>query len=110
MPVVIAEMVDAGLQAGGVSLEQGARRLEDIGSTAVQARKQARRISLTPAYQLCYTLGRHGFLDLRGRVVPPRTLKQFHETVLSAGQASFSLLDAAFSEGHSSLSSSSNKA
>jgi hypothetical protein len=84
--------VDAGLQTGEMLVDQAAARLEAIGSGSVQARRQARRITLTPGYQLCYTLGKHGFLDLRNRFVPPLTLKRFHQIVLSSGQAPFPLL------------------
>ena len=88
--------LDAGLQVGEVSVEQGAERLECIGSGSAQARKQARRISLTPGYQLCYTLGKHGFLDLRNKVVPSLNLKEFHEIVLSSGQVPFRSLEQIF--------------
>lgn len=84
--------IDAGLATGELSEEQAAARLEEIGSGSVQACRQARRITLTPGYQLCYTLGKQGFLDLRRRFVPPLTRKLFHETVLTSGQASFPLL------------------
>jgi len=85
--------VDAGLQAGTLTVEQAAGALEAVGSGRAQARRQARRIALTPGYQLCYTLGKHGFLDLRRRFVPPLTLQAFHETVLSAGEAPFPCLE-----------------
>ncbi len=85
--------LDAGLQTGEITVEQAAESLQAVGSGSMQARKQARRITLTPGYQLCYTLGKHGFQDLRRRFVPPMTLKAFHETVLSSGQAPFPCLE-----------------
>jgi len=84
--------IDAGLQTGKMSVDEAAARLEAIGSGRLQACRQALRITLTPGYQLCYTLGKHGFLDLRSRFVPPLTLKRFHRIVLSSGQAPFPLL------------------
>ena len=86
-------LIDAGLQTGAVTLEQGTRRLESIGYRPRAARKQARRFTLTPGYQLCYTLGRHCFLDLRRRFVPPLALKTFHTTALAVGQVPFECLD-----------------
>ncbi len=85
--------IDAGLQTGSVTLEQGAHRLESIGYRPEAARKQARRFTLTPGYQLCYTLGRHCFQELRRRFVPPLSLKTFHSAALAVGQVPFECLD-----------------
>ena len=84
--------LDLDLQTGAGSLEEAAEKLVSIGYSLTQARKQARRITLTPGYQLCYTLGKKGFLDLRSRFVPPLSLKAFHEAVLSSGQVPFRVL------------------
>jgi uncharacterized protein (DUF885 family) len=85
--------LDLELHIGALSLEQGAARLEALGYAPEDAKKQARRITLTPGYQLCYTLGKHRFLDLRRRHVPPLSLKNFHAVVLGSGQAPFACLD-----------------
>jgi Bacterial protein of unknown function (DUF885) len=87
--------LDVGLHIGALSLEQGATRLEDLGYAPGDARKQARRITLTPGYQLCYTLGKQGFLLLRKGHVPPLSLKSFHTVVFSSGQIPFSFLEQA---------------
>jgi hypothetical protein len=87
--------LDLELHIGTTSLEQGAGRLEALGYAREDAKKQARRITLTPGYQLCYTLGKHGLLDLRRRHVPPLSLKGFHAVVLGSGQAPFACLDQA---------------
>ncbi len=87
--------LDLELHVGAISLEQGAARLEALGYAPQDAKKQARRITLTPGYQLCYTLGKHRFLDLRRRHVPPLSLSNFHDVVLRSGQAPFSCLDQA---------------
>lgn len=84
--------LDADLHMEDLSLERGAERLEAIGYAPPDARKQARRITLTPGYQLCYTLGKHGLLNLRRRHVPPLSLKEFHEIVLGLGQVPFDCL------------------
>lgn len=84
--------LDLELHVGAVSLEQGAARLEALGYAPQDARKQARRITLTPGYQLCYTLGKDSFLDLRRRYVPPLSLNEFHAVVLGSGQAPFGCL------------------
>lgn len=85
--------LDADFHMGDVSMERGAERLASIGYAPRDARKQARRITLTPGYQLCYTLGKHRFLDLRRRHVPPLSLKDFHTLVLGSGQVPFACLD-----------------
>ncbi len=85
--------LDLELHAGSISLEQGAARLEALGYAPSDAKKQVRRITLTPGYQLCYTLGKQGFLELRRRYVPPLSLKEFHHVVLGSGQAPFERLD-----------------
>ena len=87
--------LDLEVHIGTTSLEQGAGRLEALGYAVQDARKQARRITLTPGYQLCYTLGKQGFLDLRRRHVPPLSLKDFHTIVLGSGQVPFACLDQA---------------
>lgn len=87
--------LDADLHMGSVSMERGAERLEAIGYAPRDARKQARRITLTPGYQLCYTLGKHRFLDLRRRYVPPLSVRDFHTLVVGSGQVPFACLDQA---------------
>jgi uncharacterized protein (DUF885 family) len=89
--------LDLELHIGTISLEQGAERLEALGYAPQDAEKQARRITLTPGYQLCYTLGKHGLLDLRRRHVPPLSLEDFHALVLGSGQGPFSCLEQALS-------------
>jgi hypothetical protein len=81
--------LDVDLHIGAISLEQGAERLEALGYAPRDAWKQARRITLTPGYQLCYTLGKHHFLDLRRRHVPPLPLADFHAIVFGSGQVPF---------------------
>jgi hypothetical protein len=85
--------LDLELHVGTISLEQGAKRLEAMGYAPRDAGKQARRITLTPGYQLCYTLGKHGLLDLRRRYVPPLSLEDFHALVLGSGQVPFDCLE-----------------
>ncbi len=85
--------LDVDLQTGRISLDEAAQRLQALGQHPGQARKQARRITLTPAYQLCYTLGKRRLLEIRDRFVPPLPLKTFHAVTLSNGQAPFSHLE-----------------
>jgi hypothetical protein len=87
--------LDLELHVGTISLEQGAERLEALGYTPRDARKQARRVTLTPGYQLCYTLGKRGVLDLRRRCVPPLSLEGFHASLLGSGQVPFACLEQA---------------
>jgi hypothetical protein len=87
--------LDLDLHTGSISLEEAAGRLASLGYAAQDARKQARRIPLTPGYQVCYTLGKHAFLDLRRRHVPPLYLKDLHAIVLGSGQVPFACLDQA---------------
>jgi hypothetical protein len=87
--------LDLDLHTGAITLEQGAERLEALGYAPQDAWKQARRITLTPGYQLCYTLGKHRFLDLRRHHVPPLSMAGFHGIVLGSGQVPFEFLDQA---------------
>jgi len=85
--------LDLGLNTGTMSVEQGAEMLSALGYSRTEARKQARRYSLTPGYQLCYTLGRHLFMQLRERFVPQLPINLFHDTILSSGQIPFPCLE-----------------
>jgi hypothetical protein len=87
--------LDMDLHIGAISLEQGAARLEGLGYAPRDARKQARRITLTPGYQLCYTLGKRHLLEMRRRHVPPLPLRDFHTLVLGLGQVPFVCLEQA---------------
>jgi hypothetical protein len=87
--------LDLDLHTGVLPLEEGAGRLAVLGYAPEYAAKQVRRITLTPGYQLCYTLGKHRFLDMRSRHVPPLSLKDFHAVVIGAGQAPFACLEQA---------------
>jgi hypothetical protein len=84
--------LDLDLHTGSISLEEAAGRLASLGYAAEDARKQARRIPLTPGYQLCYTLGKRAFLDLRRQYVPRLSLRDFHTIVLGSGQVPFACL------------------
>jgi hypothetical protein len=88
--------LDLGLHTGAVSLEKASEWLGALlGYGVREAEKQARRYTLTPGYQLCYTLGKRRLLDLRRRFVPPLSLKEFHAVTLTSGQVPFEDLEEA---------------
>jgi uncharacterized protein (DUF885 family) len=85
---VIRAKVDLGLQTGTMDLPIAADYLEGAGIKRERAKFLARKYTLNPGYQLCYTLGLRRFLDLYsryGRSDP----SAFVHTVLNQGEIDF---------------------
>ena len=57
------------------------------------ARRQVRRFSLTPGYQLCYFMGNHEIAGLREHFSSQLGMKAFHDSVLGGGQLPFHLVE-----------------
>jgi uncharacterized protein (DUF885 family) len=75
-----------GLHTGGMTVEQATQLFADKGFVdAGNARQQAVRGTFDPMY-LAYTVGKLMFRNLRVewmKANPGKTLKEFHDTVLS---------------------------
>jgi len=52
-----------------------------------------RHYSLTPGYQLCYTIGKFEIERLKKKFAPKLGLKKFHQLLLQGGQIPFELVE-----------------
>jgi len=84
--------VDIGLQTGKMNISTAARYLAETGVSLERAMSSARKYTLNPGYQLCYTLGLRRFLDLFARYGRDR-LPDFVRTVLEEGEIRFTDLE-----------------
>ena len=84
--------VDIGLQTGSMNLTTAVELLTQTGMTMAQARASARKYSLNPGYQLCYTVGLHRLIELFQRH-GKNNLKKFSRIVLNHGQIGFNDLE-----------------
>ncbi|UCH23675.1 MAG: DUF885 family protein [Deltaproteobacteria bacterium] len=80
--------VDLGLQTGAMDLKMAASYLSKAGIRIKDAISAARKYTLNPGYQLCYTIGLRRFLDLFQRY-GQQNLKDFVAVVLSQGEIDF---------------------
>jgi uncharacterized protein (DUF885 family) len=84
--------LDIELHMGSLSFEKGVELLQQLGYPRENAVKQVRRFTLTPAYQVCYTLGKREILRLKDEFVPPLSLQEFHAILLGEGEIPFDSL------------------
>jgi len=90
-------VLDVQLHTGGMSYEAAVQYLMDtLGIQRPNAESEVRRYCVTPAYNLCYALGRREFLSLRDAVRrrdgDSFSLRRFHDQVLSFGGLPVSLI------------------
>lgn len=90
--------VDVGLHTGEMSAAQAATLLCETGLDPSQAMSAARKYSLNPGYQVCYTLGLQRFLGLFDRHGRGKTC-DFVRGVLKHGEPTFEDLDRLLLEG-----------
>jgi len=84
--------VDLGLQTGTMTMTEAVHYLARTGMTLEQAGMSARKYTLNPGYQLCYTIGLRNFLYLFDRY-GENDLFRFSRIVLSQGEVSFKDLE-----------------
>ncbi|MEN8210870.1 MAG: DUF885 family protein [Thermodesulfobacteriota bacterium] len=84
--------VDLGIQTNTMNLSAATEYLTRTGMTREQARASARKYSLNPGYQLCYTVGLRKFLQLFQRY-GKNSLKKFSKVVLNQGEIGFNELE-----------------
>jgi len=84
--------VDLGIQTGSMNLSTAIEYLTITGMTMEQARASARKYSLNPGYQLCYTVGLQKFISLFQRY-GKNNLKKFSRVVLNHGEIGFNDLE-----------------
>ncbi len=93
----IRVLVDVGLHTGGMSYDEAVQILIDraiIGRHTAEA--EVRRYCATPAYQLCYAVGRREIKalhsDFRKAAGADYSLRDFHDAVLGYGGLPVSLM------------------
>ena len=84
--------VDLGIQTGTMNLSMAIEYLTRTGMTREHAGQSARKYSLNPGYQLCYTVGLRKFLHLFQRY-GKNDLKRFSRVVLNQGEIGFKDLE-----------------
>ena len=84
--------LDIGLQTGAMNIPTAAEYLKEMGISTERAMFSARKYTLNPGYQLCYTLGLRRFLDLFDRYGGDN-LPKFVRTVLNQGEINFQDLE-----------------
>ena len=84
--------LDIGLQTGAMNIPTAAEYLKEMGISMERAMFSARKYTLNPGYQLCYTLGLRRFLDLFDRYGGDN-LPKFVRMVLNQGEINFADLE-----------------
>jgi uncharacterized protein (DUF885 family) len=90
-------LLDVGLHTRGMTFEQAVDQIVDtFGVERTNAEAEVRRYCASPAYQICYAVGRRELLSLRedfkrskGRAF---TVNAFHQAILSYGALPISLI------------------
>ncbi len=75
-----------------MNLSTATEYLTRTGMTVEQARASARKYSLNPGYQACYTIGLQKFIELFQRY-GKNNLKKFSRVVLNHGEIGFNDLE-----------------
>lgn len=90
-------VVDVGLHAGGMSLEEATRLLQEkVRMEHHMASGEATRYTFSPTYQSSYLLGKEQILKLRSeyqqKLGEKFTLKAFHDKLTSYGSIPVALV------------------
>lgn len=90
-------VIDVGLHARGMSFDEAVAMLQDkLSMEHHMAAGEVRRYTMTPTYQSSYLLGRTAILKLREEYKQRRgsefTLREFHDRLLSYGNAPITLI------------------
>jgi uncharacterized protein (DUF885 family) len=85
--------IDVGLSAGFLSRNDALELLTSAGFSQEEAMNQINRFRLNPGYQLCYSVGRHGFARLRQKHGTRLERDRFHRELLNGGELPFHLID-----------------
>jgi len=89
----VRSMLDVGLRIKRMTLEDAARKLVGLGYSKKIVKSMVSNYALTCGYQLCYTLGKYEFDELRKKFMPKFGMKRFHDLVLASGEIPFDLLE-----------------
>jgi len=86
-------LIDVGLPTHRLTRQGGVELLLSAGFHPEEANAQIDRFRLNPAYQLCYSLGRHEIVRLREMYGPRMSRDQFHRQLLEGGELPFHLVE-----------------
>jgi uncharacterized protein (DUF885 family) len=86
-------LIDIDLNRGKIDLDDAAEMLCEIGRPKARAKREARRIAVTPGYQLTYALGKYEFLRLQDKYREGAGTRTFYETILFGGEIPFYLVE-----------------
>ncbi|MHC4147083.1 MAG: DUF885 family protein [Planctomycetota bacterium] len=87
--------IDLGLQTGTMDIPTAAMHLRETGLSNDHALAAARKYTLNPGYQICYTLGIRRFLNLFDQY-GKHDIPQFAQQVLQQGEVGFDDLEKMF--------------
>ena len=86
-------LIDIDFNRGKIDLNDAAAMLHEIGRPKARAKREARRIAMTPGYQLTYALGKYEFLRLQDKYREDTGKRKFYETILFGGEIPFYLVE-----------------
>jgi len=89
----VRAMLDVGIRIDRLKFGDAESLLKDLGYSARIAKFMFRHYSLSPGYQLCYTIGKFEIEKLKERFSSKLGLKRFHGLLLEGGQISFDLIE-----------------
>ena len=89
----VRAMLDVGIRIDRLEFADAEGLLKDLGYSARVAKFMFRHYSLSPGYQLCYTIGKFEIEKLREKFSSKLGLKRFHDLLLEGGQMSFDLVE-----------------
>jgi len=89
----VRAMLDVGLRTKKYTLDDAASALVELGYDQGMVLGMVKHYALTCGYQLCYTIGKFEFENLKTKFMPKLGMKKFHDLVLSEGEIPFDLLE-----------------
>lgn len=89
----VRAMLDVGIVINKLKIAKAEEMLEELGYSHKAVKQMIRHYTLTPGYQLCYTVGKFELERLRNKFAETIGLKRFHDVVLDSGQAPFNLIE-----------------
>ena len=81
----------------GMGPDDAAELLYETGRPKFRVKREARRIALTPGYQLTYTLGKYEIMRLKEKYMDDLDTREFHRMLLFGGEIPFRFLEKVFS-------------
>lgn len=89
----VRAMLDVGIRIGRLEFKDAGILLRDLGYEPKTVKFMVRHYSLSPGYQLCYTMGKFEIDRLKEKFSSRLGLKRFHSLLLEGGQINFALIE-----------------